>query len=200
MRRQHRPIGPRGSSSLGRRVPPRPGLIATCALTAALALAACSSVGTGAPPVTGTTGAASTPSTTSPEPTPSTTSPQPTPSTTSASRSGPGQGATALPSTSTDGTEIATAGGETPCPVAAATFVTRAPGAGKTVALTFDDGPGPATLQIVAVLRSRGVRATFFDTGAHAQLYPAAEAAEAAAAAAGNVVGNHSFDHVYPQG
>ena len=123
MRRQHRPIGPRGSSSLGRRVPPRPGLIATCALTAALALAACSSVGTGAPPVTGTTGAASTPSTTSPEPTPSTTSPQPTPSTTSASRSGPGQGATALPSTSTDGTEIATAGGETPCPVAAAPFV-----------------------------------------------------------------------------
>lgn len=31
------------------------------------------------------------------------------------------------------------------------------------VALTFDDGPGPATPTVLAALKSVGVRATFFD-------------------------------------
>jgi hypothetical protein len=43
------------------------------------------------------------------------------------------------------------------------------------VALTFDDGPVPAlTDSLVAVLRARGVRATFFVTGRELAAAPAA--------------------------
>ena len=78
------------------------------------------------------------------------------------------------------------------CPVPQRAPVTRAPGPGKTVALTFDDGASPFTPRILAVLRRYRVHATFFDTGLADSRYPAFARAEASA---GNVVGNHTYDH-----
>jgi len=51
------------------------------------------------------------------------------------------------------------------CP--AAPYGTRlyAPGNAKTVALTFDDGPGRSTAAILAILASYQVTATFFNIG-----------------------------------
>jgi len=60
----------------------------------------------------------------------------------------------------------------TRCPAPHGT-VGWAPGAGRTIALTFDDGPGVSTPQILTVLRGKGVRATFFDTGLHDSQFPA---------------------------
>jgi peptidoglycan/xylan/chitin deacetylase (PgdA/CDA1 family) len=60
------------------------------------------------------------------------------------------------------------------------------------VALTFDDGPGPYTTQVLAELRSLHVRATFFVIGHNAQQLPATVQA---LRAAGMVVGNHSWSH-----
>lgn len=43
----------------------------------------------------------------------------------------------------------------------------------KKVALTFDDGPHPYyTEQLLDGLKKRGVKATFFVTGEHAELHP----------------------------
>ncbi|MGN6722983.1 MAG: polysaccharide deacetylase family protein, partial [Marmoricola sp.] len=78
------------------------------------------------------------------------------------------------------------------CPTPALAPITRAPGTGKTIALTFDDGPSPYTPQILAVLAKFGVHATFFETGLHDTAYPQyARAVEAA----GNVIGDHTYDH-----
>jgi peptidoglycan/xylan/chitin deacetylase (PgdA/CDA1 family) len=68
-----------------------------------------------------------------------------------------------------------------------------APPRGKgRVALTFDDGPGPYTAQVLAELRSLHVRATFFVIGHNARQSPAIVQA---LRAAGMVVGNHSWSH-----
>lgn len=83
------------------------------------------------------------------------------------------------------------------CPRPAATRVTAALGRGRTVALTFDDGPGPAMLQIVGVLKANGVnRATFFDTGRHDAEFPAAVRK---VSAMGYLIGDHTWDHRYPR-
>jgi len=63
---------------------------------------------------------------------------------------------------------------------------------GGFVALTFDDGPGATTAQLLDVLASYGVRATLFNTGEHAAADPGLVRAEVAA---GMWVGNHSFTH-----
>jgi peptidoglycan/xylan/chitin deacetylase (PgdA/CDA1 family) len=81
------------------------------------------------------------------------------------------------------------------CPEPQAGVVRIAPGTGKTVALTFDDGPGPFTPDILAVLGSRGVRATFFDTGAHGSRY---RTLTRTTAAEGHLVADHTWDHAYP--
>lgn len=81
------------------------------------------------------------------------------------------------------------------CPAPKRGTVTSAPGKGKTVALTFDDGPGPSTRKILEVLTRYGVRATFFDTGANDARHPGRAAA---VVAAGSVLGVHSYDHQYP--
>ena len=62
----------------------------------------------------------------------------------------------------------------------------------RRVALTFDDGPGPHTGQMLAVLAEHDVRCTFFVTGEHVQARP-----ELAAriTAAGHLIGNHTFSH-----
>ncbi len=66
----------------------------------------------------------------------------------------------------------------------------RSPGE---LALTFDDGPNPAwTPRLLDVLASHGVRATFFMLGSRAQAQPELTRR---IAAAGHLIGNHSWNH-----
>jgi peptidoglycan-N-acetylglucosamine deacetylase len=60
------------------------------------------------------------------------------------------------------------------------------------VALTFDDGPGPYTMQVLAELRSLHVRATFFVIGRNVKQSPGIVRA---LRSAGMVVANHSWSH-----
>ncbi|MDX6572334.1 MAG: peptidoglycan-N-acetylglucosamine deacetylase [Gaiellales bacterium] len=60
------------------------------------------------------------------------------------------------------------------------------------VALTFDDGPGPYTPQVLAELRSLHVHATFFVIGRNAKQ---SQGMVEALRAAGMVIGNHSWSH-----
>ncbi|MEM7514047.1 MAG: polysaccharide deacetylase family protein [Bacteroidota bacterium] len=63
----------------------------------------------------------------------------------------------------------------------------------KIVALTFDDGPNPeATPELLDVLDSLGIKATFFINGKHAVLYPDVlqETAQR-----GHEIGNHAWTH-----
>jgi chitin deacetylase len=63
----------------------------------------------------------------------------------------------------------------------------------KVIALTFDDGPWPRyTKEVLQVLASRNVKATFFMVGQEVQRRPALVRE---VHAAGHVVGNHSWDH-----
>ena len=61
------------------------------------------------------------------------------------------------------------------------------------LALTFDDGPNPAwTPRLLEILAQHGVRATFFLLGSHAQAEPEIVRS---IAAAGHLIGNHSWSH-----
>ncbi|MCH8613122.1 polysaccharide deacetylase family protein [Arsenicicoccus dermatophilus] len=60
------------------------------------------------------------------------------------------------------------------------------------VALTFDDGPGPYTAQLLDELSAAGVRATFFALGQNVQAQPDVVRR---AVSMGMVVGNHTWDH-----
>ena len=61
------------------------------------------------------------------------------------------------------------------------------------VALTFDDGPNPAATPLVLdALAERGVKATFFILGRHAERWPDLVAR---AAAEGHALGNHGYYH-----
>jgi peptidoglycan/xylan/chitin deacetylase (PgdA/CDA1 family) len=63
----------------------------------------------------------------------------------------------------------------------------------RLVALTFDDGPNPdATPLILDALRDRGVKATFFILGRHAEQWPALVQR---VADEGHAVGNHGYFH-----
>jgi peptidoglycan-N-acetylglucosamine deacetylase len=63
----------------------------------------------------------------------------------------------------------------------------------KVVALTFDDGPDDAyAVQLIDDLRQYGAKGTFFVIGADAGAHPAALQA---LVAAGEEIGNHSYDH-----
>ncbi len=88
-----------------------------------------------------------------------------------------------------------TAEAATACPTARTSLIRSAPGSGKTVALTFDDGAGGVTPQVLAILRRYNVRATFFNTGAHDAQYPAQVMRTAAE---GHLVANHTWEHRYP--
>lgn len=61
-----------------------------------------------------------------------------------------------------------------------------------TIALTFDDGPGEATPQILDMLGKAGVRATFFLCGGNVERFPqlARRIAEE-----GHEIGNHTYSH-----
>jgi peptidoglycan/xylan/chitin deacetylase (PgdA/CDA1 family) len=65
----------------------------------------------------------------------------------------------------------------------------------RTVALTFDDGPGPWTPHVLDVLQQAGVHATFFVIG---QQVPIEPEMLRRAIASGNVLGNHTWSHPIP--
>jgi peptidoglycan/xylan/chitin deacetylase (PgdA/CDA1 family) len=62
----------------------------------------------------------------------------------------------------------------------------------KTVALTFDDGPSPATLRILDILASYNVPATFFQCGENVLRAPELSRAVCAGP---HEIGNHSHTH-----
>lgn len=64
----------------------------------------------------------------------------------------------------------------------------------KRVALTFDDGPHPVyTEQLLDELKGRGVKATFFVTGEHAELHPDIIKRMHDE---GHLIGNHTYSHI----
>ena len=62
----------------------------------------------------------------------------------------------------------------------------------KLLAITFDDGPGPYTSDLLDALDDRGVKATFFVAGYRAQNYP--ELLQRMVDE-GHQLGNHTWDH-----
>jgi peptidoglycan/xylan/chitin deacetylase (PgdA/CDA1 family) len=62
----------------------------------------------------------------------------------------------------------------------------------RDVALTFDDGPGPFTPRILAVLERMHAKATFFEIGRQVRARPGITAR---LARAGMVIGDHTQDH-----
>ncbi|MDF2503743.1 polysaccharide deacetylase family protein [Clostridium sp.] len=72
---------------------------------------------------------------------------------------------------------------------------TPAPAGNKVAYLTFDDGPSPTvTPQVLDVLKSQGVQATFFVIGASAEKNPDILRREKAE---GHSIGNHTYSHDY---
>ena len=71
-------------------------------------------------------------------------------------------------------------------------FISRGSPRKRDVALTFDDGPGPFTEQVLAVLRRERAPATFFVIGEQVKDFGSALAA---AVRAGVVIGNHTQTH-----
>jgi peptidoglycan/xylan/chitin deacetylase (PgdA/CDA1 family) len=63
---------------------------------------------------------------------------------------------------------------------------------GNELALTFDDGPGPYTQQLVATLNKLHVHATFFAIGEEERYFSAGTSLELQS---GDVVGNHTETH-----
>ena len=64
-------------------------------------------------------------------------------------------------------------------------------GRSNAVALTFDDGPGPYTEQLLSILRDAGAHATFFLVGNRLQYWPSLPRKEAQLGA----LGNHTWSH-----
>lgn len=62
----------------------------------------------------------------------------------------------------------------------------------KTIALTFDDGPTPYTLQVLDLLKQYQAKATFFCIGKQMEQYPAIAQR---IVKEGHTIGNHSYSH-----
>ena len=64
----------------------------------------------------------------------------------------------------------------------------------RKIAITFDDGPHPYyTEQLLDGLKERGVKATFFVTGMHAEQYPELICRMSDE---GHLIGNHTYSHI----
>lgn len=64
----------------------------------------------------------------------------------------------------------------------------------KKIAITFDDGPHPQYTELLLDgLKERGVKATFFVTGEHAELHP--EVIKRMSEE-GHLIGNHTYSHI----
>lgn len=68
--------------------------------------------------------------------------------------------------------------------------------AGKTVFLTFDDGPSALTGKVLDILKKNDIRATFFVLGEQVKRYP--ELLQRIHEE-GHAIGNHSYDHHYTE-
>ena len=77
---------------------------------------------------------------------------------------------------------------------AAGKFYADGPSSKKEFALTYDDGPGRVTEDLLRLLARYGAKANFFVTGYSVRKYPRMLAAERAA---GHLVGNHTDKHEY---
>jgi len=88
-----------------------------------------------------------------------------------------------------DPVRVAAAAG---CPAASYGARFYAPGSAKTVALTFDDGPGKSTAAILAILARYRVPATFFNMGVNMAVRPSLVRAEVKG---GYAMGNHTWNH-----
>lgn len=65
---------------------------------------------------------------------------------------------------------------------------------GQKIAITFDDGPHPYyTEQLLDGLKERGIHATFFVTGEHAELHPDIIKRMYDE---GHLIGNHTYSHI----
>jgi peptidoglycan/xylan/chitin deacetylase (PgdA/CDA1 family) len=74
--------------------------------------------------------------------------------------------------------------------------IVRGPGNGNRIALTFDDGPCAGyTEQILDILRSHDVKATFFVCGQNVERSPEIFRR---VQAEGHTIGNHSYSHPFP--
>ena len=62
----------------------------------------------------------------------------------------------------------------------------------KKIALTFDDGPSPYTLEVLDLLKKYNTKAVFFCIGKNIEMYP--EIVKQIIAE-GHLVGNHSYSH-----
>lgn len=96
---------------------------------------------------------------------------------------------TATPSV---GQTVGAAWSPSTCPDAPRGVHRYAPGSGKTVALTFDDGPGGSTQRILQILSNAHVEATFFNLGMNEAALPGLVRAEHRA---GFALGDHTWDH-----
>ncbi|MFJ3216196.1 polysaccharide deacetylase family protein [Kitasatospora sp. NPDC086801] len=82
-----------------------------------------------------------------------------------------------------------------PAPVRPGTVIGSTASGGRTVALTFDDGPGPATGQILDLLAQYHAKATFCEIGQNAAANPALVKR---VLAAGHRLCDHSVHHPQP--
>jgi peptidoglycan/xylan/chitin deacetylase (PgdA/CDA1 family) len=80
----------------------------------------------------------------------------------------------------------------TGCVPAGASQRRAGPRSRRRVALTFDDGPGPQTSQVLRFLRSQHLQATFFELGVQAARFPGLVRRTLAD---GHAIGNHTYDH-----
>ncbi len=77
--------------------------------------------------------------------------------------------------------------------ILACVFVSTAVAWSQCVALTFDDGPNPATTpKLLAILKHEGVKVTFFVVGDNVRQWPDIVRA---AYADGHEIGNHTWSH-----
>jgi len=76
--------------------------------------------------------------------------------------------------------------------VPAGTFITDGPKEKPEIALSFDDGPGASTEEILSILKEADVKAAFFMLGEAAKERPALVRE---VSAEGHLIGNHTFSH-----
>ncbi|MFN8075123.1 MAG: polysaccharide deacetylase family protein [Kineosporiaceae bacterium] len=113
-----------------------------------------------------------------------------------ANPSGTASGPTPSGSTSPTHAVALAATRTTGCPTPAKAVVHSAGRKGRTVALTFDDGPSATTTpQVLALLTKHHVHATFFVVGVHAAASPKLLRR---IEAQGSLIGNHSWSHPLP--
>src|SRR3954453_7796050 len=70
--------------------------------------------------------------------------------------------------------------------------VYRGYGKRRSIALTFDDGPSPGTLELLDYFAKEGVKATFFQCGVNVLRHPDISRR---VSEAGHEIGNHTYSH-----